>query len=512
MHKFIKVLKSKMFYVVSALFIQLVALFVLVTYFSQRFVGVYYFLVLLSLVMSMRVINRESDTSSKMLWILLIMSLPFFGGVIYLLFGERKIPKALMIQDRQAYSDYKRYALRNIELLKETHEHDYVLDKMVSMAWSNGFFPVYKNCKTIYFPTGEEQYKMFINELIKAKDFIFMEFFIINKGVMWDTILQILLDKASEGVDVRLIYDDAGSITYLEPDYPEWLAQRGIKTHLFNPMKPQLAMQMNNRDHRKILVIDGKVAFTGGCNISDEYINTKKRFGYWKDMGMMISGEAVEMFTISFLQIWNYQSERNTPYEEFLLPHEKCKDRVSYNGYVIPFSDSPTDENDIGKNMHLNMINCASDYFWITTPYLILDSEMISTLTLAVNNGVDVRIVVPGIPDKKTVYEVTKANFDALIKKGVKIYEYTPGFIHGKVALSDDRNALVGTVNMDFRSYYLHYECGVWMHDVDCIHDIKQDFENIFKASHLVTLEECLKVNPIVRTYRELLKIFSPIL
>lgn len=510
MNKIIKFLKSKTFYIASALLIQLIALFLLVTYFSQRFVGIYYILVLLSWIVSLRVINRESDTSSKMLWILLIMSLPFFGGLVYLLFGERKIPKALMIQDRQTYSDYKIYATRNIELMNDSHEDDYVLDKMVSMAWSNGLFPVYKNCKTIYFPSGEEQYKMFIEELVKAKDFIFMEFFIINKGVMWNTILQILLDKASEGVDVRLIYDDAGSITYLDPDYPDWLNARGIKTHLFNPMKPQLAMQMNNRDHRKILVIDGKVAFTGGCNISDEYINTKKRFGYWKDMGIMISGEAVEMFTISFLQIWNYQAETNTPYEEFLLPHKKTK--VPYNGYVIPFSDSPTDENDTGKLMHLNMINCAQDYFWITTPYLILDQEMISALTLAISNGVDVRIVVPGIPDKKMVYEVTKANFDILIKKGVKIYEYTPGFIHGKVALADDRSALVGTVNMDFRSYYLHYECGVWVHDVDCIKDIKDDFEEIFKASHLVTLEECMKTNFIVRTYRNVLKVFSPIL
>lgn len=510
MHKLIKILKSKAFYIVSALFVQLAVLFILLAYFSQRFLSVYYILMFLSVVMSLRVINRDSDSSTKLLWVLLIMSLPFFGGIVYLLFGGRKIPKALMIKDRQAYSDYKKYALQNIALLKESHKEDYVLDKMASMAWSNGYFPVYNNCKTIYFPTGEEQYKMFIQELVKAEDFIFMEFFIINKGVMWNTILQILLDKAASGVDVRLIYDDAGSITYLEPDYPKWLNERGVKTHLFNPMKPQLAMQMNNRDHRKILVIDGKVAFTGGCNISDEYINTKKRFGYWKDMGMMITGQAVEMFTISFLQIWNYQANQNTPYEQFLLPHEEH--RHQGDGYVIPFSDSPTDDNDTGKNMHLNMLNCATDYFWITTPYLVLDSEMISTLTLAVNNGVDVRIVVPGIPDKKMVYEVTKANYDALIKKGVKIYEYTPGFIHGKVALADDHSALVGTVNMDFRSYYLHYECGVWMHDVSCIQDIKADFENIFKVSHLVTLDECLKVNPVIRTYRNVLKVFSPIL
>ena len=276
-------------------------------------------------------------------------------------------------------------------------------------------------------------------------------------------------------------------------------------------MRPQLAMQMNNRDHRKILVIDGRVAFTGGCNISDEYINTKERFGYWKDMGMKMEGEGVETFTISFLQIWNYQALSPTRYDPFVLPSSAFSNRDA-SGYLIPFSDSPTDDNNTGKNMHLNMINLARNYFWVTTPYLILDSEMIYALTLAVNNGVDVRIIVPAIPDKKMVYQVTKANYDILIKHGVKIYEYTPGFIHGKVCLSDDRNAMVGTVNMDFRSYYLHYECGVWMRDTTCISDIKADFEQIFLDSKLVTWDDCKNVNPFLRFYRYFLKVFSPLL
>ena len=268
---------------------------------------------------------------------------------------------------------------------------------------------------------------------------------------------------------------------------------------------------MNNRDHRKILVIDGKVAFTGGCNISDEYINTKKRFGYWKDMGCLIKGPAVEMFTISFLQIWNYQASEYTSYSHF-IQDRACFSNLKAKGFIIPFSDSPTDQNNTGLHMHLNMLGCAKDYFWISTPYLILDAEMISSLKLAVSNGVDVRIVVPGIPDKKMVYQVTKANFDILIKAGVKIYEYTPGFIHGKVCIIDDSSALVGTVNMDFRSYYQHYECGVWMHEVDCLKDIKYDFEEIFKVSHEVSLEECINTNPIVKVYRNVLKVFSPIM
>lgn len=511
MHKILKYCKSKPIYIILAVLLQFLTLFFLVSYFSQKFFIVYYILIIFSLCVCMHIINRDSDSSSKLLWVLLIMAFPIFGGLVYLLIGNRKIPKALMIKDRQAYSDYKKYALQNIEILSDLHEDDYVLDKMTSMAWSNGYFPVYENCEVTYFPSGEDQYQSFIEELIKAEDFIFMEFFIINKGVMWNTILQILMDKAAMGVDVRVIYDDMGSLTYLPRDYAKWLNDRGVKTHVFNPLRPQLAMAMNNRDHRKILVIDGKVAFTGGCNISDEYINTKKRFGHWKDMGCLIKGAGVEMFTISFLQIWNYQASQYTSYSRFI------KDRTLFSnqktkGFIIPFSDSPTDENNTGLNMHLNMLGCAKDYFWITTPYLILDSEMISSLKLAVSNGVDVRIVVPGIPDKKMVYQVTKANFDTLIKAGVKIYEYTPGFIHGKVCIIDDSSALVGTVNMDFRSYYQHYECGVWMHETDCLMDIKKDFEEIFKVCHEVTLDECINTNPALKLYRNVLKVFSPIM
>ena len=511
MHRLLKYFKSKPIYIIFALLLQIVGLFFLVDYFSQKSFIVYYILVVFSLCVCMHIINRDSDSSSKLLWVLIIMSFPIFGGLLYLLIGNRKIPKALMIKDRQAYSDYKKYALQNVEILKHLPEDDYVLDKMISMAWSNGYFPLYENCEVTYFPSGEEQYKSFIEELEKAEEFIFMEFFIINKGVMWNTILQILMDKASMGVDVRVIYDDMGSLTYMPRDYAQFLTEHGVKTHVFNPLRPQLAMQMNNRDHRKILVIDGKVAFTGGCNISDEYINTKVRFGHWKDMGCMIKGPGVEMFTISFLQIWNYQASHYTAYSNFIKSRDSF-DLKQTKGFIIPFSDSPTDENNTGLNMHLNMLGCAKDYFWISTPYLILDSEMISSLKLAVSNGVDVRIVVPGIPDKKMVYQVTKGNFDVLIKAGVKIYEYTPGFIHGKVCIIDDSSALVGTVNMDFRSYYQHYECGVWMHETACLQDIKNDFEEIFKVCHQVTLEECVNTNPFVKIYRNILKVFSPIL
>lgn len=511
MRRIFKLLKQKAFYIVASLLIQVICLGVIVTYFSTRFTFFYVIMVILSIIMAIHVINRDSDSSSKLLWVALILAVPIFGGLIYLLFGNRKIPKALMAQDRQAYSDYKKYAMQNIQTLEQTNGEDHILDRMISMAWSNGYFPVYENCKTKYFDTGEIMFESIKKDLKEAKNYIFFETFILDQGHMWDTILNILLQKVEEGVDVRLIYDDFGTITHLEKDYEKYLTERGIKTYTFNKIRPQLAVQMNNRDHRKMIIIDGLKAYTGGINIADEYINTKERFGYWKDMGIRIEGKGVEMFTIAFLQIWNYQSNENTQYDSFLLP-EKDYEKIKGQGYIIPFSDSPTDDNNTGKNMHLNMLNMANDLFWITTPYLILDTEMVNALTLAVNNGVDVRIVVPGIPDKKLVYEVTKSNYELLIKKGVKIYEYTPGFIHGKVCLSDQESALVGTVNMDFRSYYINYECGIWLYKTSCIPNIKHDLEQIFEQSHLVTLKECQETNPIVRNFRNILRIFSPLM
>lgn len=511
MRKIFKLLKRKSFYIVLSLLIQIVILIIIISYFSTRFYSVYIFMMILSVIISIHVINRDSDTSSKLLWVFLILSVPVFGGIVYLLFGNRKIPKALMIQDRQAYSDYKKYAIQNIQTLEKTNGKDIILDRMISMAWSNGYFPVYENCQTKYFESGEVMFTSILHDLKKAKKFIFFETFILNEGNMWNEILNVLLEKVNEGLDVRLIYDDFGTFTHLRDDYEQWLNEQGIKTYSFNKIKPQLAVQMNNRDHRKMIIIDGLMAYTGGINIADEYINSKKRFGYWKDMGLRIRGKGVEMFTISFLQIWNYQAHSNSSYDAFLLSN-KDYETIHGKGYVIPFSDSPTDDNNTGKDMHLNIMNNAVNYFWITTPYLILDSEMINAITLAVNNGVDVRIVVPGIPDKKLVYEVTKSNYEELIKKGVKIYEYTPGFIHGKVCLSDDNSALVGTVNMDFRSYYINYECGIWLYKTECIPSIKKDLENIFKESHLVTLEEMQQINPVVRYFRNILRIFSPIM
>lgn len=503
--------KSKALYLAAALLFQLLILLLLLTYFSHEFLPVYYLMLILSVVVSISVINRDSDSSSKLLWVFVIMALPFFGGMLYLLFGRTKIPKALMVQDRQAYADYVAYAEQNLQTLGESDISDPVLRRMTDMAWNNGFFPVYTNSKTRYYPTGEQQFAGFMDAIRNARRYIFIETYIIDEGSVLNELLDLLEEKANEGVDVRLIYDDFGCLVNLPEDFSDRLMARGIQAHPFNPIHPQLAIQMNNRDHRKIIIVDGKVAFTGGSNIADEYVNRIERFGYWKDMGVRVEGPAVEPFVIAFLQMWNYSAAVNTPYERYVLDESEFPQRPD-QGYVIPFFDSPTDDKTVGRKFHLNLINSANEYCWITTPYLILDSDMVSMLELAVQNGVDVRIVVPGIPDKKIVYEVTKANTDLLVRKGIKVYEYTPGFIHGKVTLVDGRHALAGTVNMDFRSYYTNYECGMWMYDPACIKQIHDDFEQIFEQSKLVTLESLEQTNWLVRQYRLVLKIFSPML
>jgi cardiolipin synthase len=375
----------------------------------------------------------------------------------------------------------------------------------------DGYFSLYDNSSVQYFPNGQDQFAKLVKVLKNARSSIFIETYILDKGYMWDTIRQILVEKSAQGVDVRLIYDDFGSMLNIEENYPETLQQLGIQTRTFNPMTPTLAVSMNNRDHRKTIIVDSMYAFTGGSNIADEYINKKERFGYWKDMGAMVMGKGVEPFIISFLQMWNYGIDQPTPYAPF-LKNPALFSQLHEPGYVIPFFDSPTDHNNVGRDFHMNMLIQAKETFWISTPYLVLDDEMIATFELAVKNGVDVRVIIPGIPDKKMVYAVSLANAQILTSKGVKVYTYTPGFNHGKVAISDHTHALTGTVNMDFRSYFQNYECGVWMYKVPAIADIEKDFEQMFADSKLLTKEDFASTKPLVRLYRDTLKIFSPLL
>ena len=501
--------KSKIFYVGILILMQLIILCALIFLLSYQFYWFYILSLILSFIASVYIVNREDNPSFKILWVLLIMSVPVMGGLFYILFGGRKVPKELRIRDQRSMEELSQVMKQNHDMLNALRQEEPQAYKQANFCWNSGYFPVYRNCEVRYFPLGELKFEALLDELKKAKRFIFLEYFIIAEGIMWNSVLDILKDKVKEGLDVRLIYDDAGCITTLPPRYFETLRRYGIKAKLFNPIEPHLALQMNNRDHRKIVVIDGEVAFTGGVNLADEYINRYERFGHWKDMAVMIKGEAVQTFTVSFLQFWNFDEEEKSDPMNFIADVPK---QYSDSGYVIPFCDSPTDEDYVGQQTHINLINSACRCLYASTPYLVIDQETKMALILAAKNGVDVRILVPHIPDKKTVFEVTRSNYGRLIESGVRIYEYTPGFVHGKVMLADDQSAVVGTVNMDYRSYYLHYECGVWMYRTSCLKDIRRDFEETFAVSHEVTLEECRDISIIRRFIRAFLNIVSPVM
>lgn len=501
-------LKNKVLIVGVLILIQLLFLLAVILLLSEYFIAIYFMLMVLSFVVSVYILNRNDNPSYKMTWMILIMALPVLGGMIYLLFGGQKVPKKLRVRDHEALAEFKEFVYQDEGLLKQLKIEDDGAWKQANYLWRNAGFPLYQNTRVTYFPIGEAKFEKLCDVLRKAEHYIFLEYFIIAPGKMWDTILEILKEKVKAGVDVRIIYDDAGCFTTLPSRYHEILAQYGIKAKAFNPIEPKLAIQMNNRDHRKILVVDGKIAMTGGINLADEYINEIERFGHWKDNAVMLEGEAVWSLTLMFLQFWGYDEE----VEEDILQFKPAQADTCHDGYVQPFCDAPTDEEHVGEYTHINMINAASSYVYIMTPYLILDHEMQTALIIAAKNGVDVRILVPHIPDKKSVFLVTQSNYRPLVEAGVRIYEYTPGFVHGKVFLCDDETAVVGTLNMDYRSYYLHYECGVWMYRSQALHDIKTDYVETLKQSQEITLEQIDSYSIWKRIAMAFLKLFSPLI
>lgn len=378
---------------------------------------------------------------------------------------------------------------------------------------NNSGYPAYENTTAEYFQVGDDMFPVLVRELEQAKHYIFIEYFIIHDGVMWQTILDILERKVKEGVDVRLLYDDMGCLTTLPHKYYEQLRAKGIKCEVFNPFRPFLNIIQNNRDHRKFCIIDGYVGFTGGINLADEYINQKKRFGHWKDTAVMLKGEAVWNMTAMFLHMWSVvtRSKEKVEFENY-LPHTYHPGEFESDGYIQPFCDSPLDNETVGENVYLNIINRAKQYVYICTPYLIIDNEMMTALCLAAKSGIDVRIMTPGIPDKKIVFLLTQSYYEQLLEAGVKIYEYQPGFLHAKSFVCDDEVGVVGTINMDYRSLYLHFEDGVWIYKNKVIDDIKSDFMETLNYCNPISLDFCKGRNIVVRAMQSILRLFAPML
>ncbi len=507
MRKIWKLFYNRSFVLTILILLQLLFMMLVFYLLSLSFTTVNIMFYVLSVLVVIYIINRTDNPAYKLVWCIVILSVPLFGWLFYLMFGGKKVPKELRLSYIKSAKESIKYIDAHDEVIEEIKQQDLSVGQQFDYLHQYALLPAYKNTEVSYFKLGEEKFAQLIKELNDATNFIYLEYFIIAEGIMWNTILDILKRKVKEGVDIRVIYDDAGCFTTLIKDYDKYLQSFGIKCEVFNPLRPQLVIQMNNRDHRKFAIIDNKVAFTGGINLADEYINKLDRFGHWKDTAIMLKGEAVWNCTVMFAQIWNYVSKDKISYDKFELFHyEDAK------GYVLPFGDSPTDEEDVGIHVHMNLINNAKHKIYIQTPYLIINHELFEALSLAAKLGKDVRIIVPHIPDKWYAHMMTRGNYRTLIKNCVKIYEYLPGFMHSKIVLCDDELGLCGTINMDYRSYYMHFEDAVLMYKTSAIKRMSDDFVETLEVCQLITQKDCDQIHWTKQLMYAIFNLFSPLM
>jgi len=507
----VKFLFHRVCFLILAVLIQIFVLLSVIIKFYDYFAYFYGASILISIVVILLILNNKSNPVYKIAWIIPILVFPIFGGLFYVFLGANKLSKRMRLRMKSIVDKTKAALKPKPHILDEMKAYNEIAATQSKYIQDYAYYPPYCNSFSEYLSIGELKFERLKTELKKAEKFIFLEYFIIEEGVMWNSILDILKQKAEEGVDVRVIYDDAGCIFKLPYGYDKKLESMGIKCRVFNPLVPLLSTRINNRDHRKIAIIDGHTGFTGGINLADEYINEYEKFGHWKDSAIMIKGEAVWSMTVMFLSMWDYLEGINEDFNKFkpeMEPlEESCKD-----GYVQPFADSPLDDETVGEIVYLNLINKARKYVYITTPYLIIDNEIITALTSAAKGGVDVRIITPYWGDKWYVHEVTRSYYRTLIESGVKIYEYTPGFIHSKTFVVDDEYGVVGTINMDYRSLFLHFECGVWMYKCRTIKDIKKDFIDTLKMCQEITIEDLNQITWYRKLVRMILRIFAPLM
>ena len=486
-------------------------LFVMLVSYGAQYVWIYALLEVLSIVVTLVLLARNDNPTYKIAWVVVIMAFPIFGICIYILFGMDTLKNADMLRlSRLEHKNAPRFEEKVYDAMRSQENSGDALSQarfLGNVAHARAF----ERTETKYYPLGDLLFPDLLEDLKSAEKFIFLEYFIIEEGIMWNSILEILKEKVKNGVDVRVIYDDMGSMFTLKHRYPKVLRSYGIKCIAFRRVVPILSSSFNNRDHRKICVVDGKVAYTGGINLADEYINKKERFGHWLDCGIRLRGEAVSSFTSMFLSMWEYVTLKKQDISKFAAP-EGFLDTVKSDGFLVPYSDSPCDEYQVGEDAYLNMISQAKKYVYICTPYLAIGHQMISALTRAARSGVDVRIMTPGIPDKPPVHSLSRSYYEPLVSAGVKIYEYQPGFLHSKTFVCDDCLAICGTINLDFRSFCLHHECAVWMYSSSAVLDIKESFlSNLDKCTE-ITRTWCKKTPLIKKGFRLFLRLFSPLL
>lgn len=510
MKKLLKILFSRLTFGLVFIILQVGVLVLTLYYFRDTYAQVQTVFTVLSVISVLYIVNQEGSSAFKIAWILPIVFLPLFGIPLYILFGKKRIPERKKERISGMYLRYK----AAMEPLMSGSEHEALSepDAQLQSEYLERYAasPGFTQTETTYYALGDTMFPAMLEELEKAERYIFMEYFIVEHGEMWDSILEVLARKAAAGVDVRFIYDDLSCIMRLPRDYPQRMEAMGIRCCTFHRFQPVPTGTLNNRDHRKICVIDGITAFTGGINLADEYINRRERFGHWLDCGVKVHGRAAYSFALMFLSMWDYiRHEEDDPV--LFRPDPVALESVADDGFVQPYCDSPADSEPVGETAYINMLSRSKKYVYICTPYLVVDNEIMNAMASAAKCGVDVRIICPHIPDKWYVHLVTRSYYAPLLRAGVRVYEYTPGFIHSKSFVCDDEYAICGTINLDYRSLFLHHECAVWMYKSSAIADMK--------ASYLDTLSKCTEITPeayrrpwYIRLGQSLLRVFAPLM
>ena len=486
---------KRLVFVVLAMVVEFLVNFILIMYLGSYQEWIMVLLHILAAALVLYIYNQEKTAAVKMPWIILIMALPLLGVTLYAAIGFNPGMRSMRRRYKEIDEEILPLLPDNKEGLDELCSKDPRAGNIAKYLKNNSSYSTYKDTDIVYFDDASKAIEAQKEQMKKAEKFIFMEYHAIENKESWKAIEDVLVDRVKAGVEVRVFYDDMGSIGFISTDFVKLMESKGIHCRVFNPFKIGFNLFLNNRDHRKITVIDGKVGFTGGYNIANEYFNITHPFGHWKDTGVMIRGNAVKSLTVTFLEMWNAikgDDENDTDFLKYLpdVNEEDLEKDTLYDwskGYVAPYADIPLDSVQVGEDVYISMANYAKDYVWFVTPYLILTDEMIHALSLAAKRGVDVRVITPGIPDKAIVYSITRSYYHSLVKNGVKIYEYTPGFCHCKMSITDDVLATCGTINLDFRSLYHHFENGCLYGYSDAVMDTKNDFIAIMEKSKEVT-------------------------
>lgn len=508
-----KFLFSRLFIFGALIVLQLAFFAYLLLYLNTYFVyvqGITYFL---AIILIIYIVNRPGSASTKIPWIILILTFPLLGVAFYFFCGNNHVHIRFNRSLQQSLKQTASLHIQNESVVEKLQQESPLRYREAEYIFHSTMMALHDHTQAVYFRIGEDVFSDLMDHLRAARHFIFMEFFIVHEGYMWNSILNVLKEKVQEGVEVRFLYDDIGCLMTLPDQYDKELESYGIQCSVFNPFGPILTVGYNNRDHRKICVIDGYIGYTGGFNLADEYINRKIRFGHWKDSAVRLEGEGVWNLTLAFLENWDFTRKTKTDFSLY-GPHVYHPTPFAYEeaGYVQPFGDNPMDHELVGESVYMNLLHHANRYVYITTPYLVIDHELMTALTLCAKSGTDVRIITPHIPDKWYVHMMTRSYYEELLQAGVRIYEYTPGFIHAKNFVSDDEVAVCGTINLDYRSLYHHFECGCWMYQTASVMQMKEDFLWTLTVCEEVTLKACHASAWYVRLARSIIRIFAPLL